>query len=138
MTVRRPLEPVLRTGSLKPHRRHFVPGKCITPRSLSEYFPRPKRPGLMPALLRCPRTWQVMPQSLGMNSAGWGLAILSFINLFNYLDRFLVPALFESLKHSELRLTDAQLGSLMSGFLAVYTLAAPCSALWATVVPGPD
>ena len=60
-----------------------------------------------------------------MNSAGWGLAILSFINLFNYLDRFLVPALFESLKHSELRLTDAQLGSLMSGFLAVYTLAAP-------------
>jgi predicted MFS family arabinose efflux permease len=60
-----------------------------------------------------------------LNSAGWGLAILSFINLFNYLDRFLVPALFESLKHSELRLTDAELGSLMSGFLAVYTLAAP-------------
>jgi predicted MFS family arabinose efflux permease len=60
-----------------------------------------------------------------LSSAGWGLAILSFINLFNYLDRFLVPALFESLKHSELRLTDAQLGSLMSGFLAVYTLAAP-------------
>ncbi|HLZ98540.1 MAG TPA: MFS transporter [Steroidobacteraceae bacterium] len=60
-----------------------------------------------------------------MSSAGWGLAILSFINLFNYLDRFLVPALFESLKHSELQLTDAELGSLMSGFLAVYTLAAP-------------
>jgi MFS family permease len=73
-----------------------------------------------------------MPQSMPgqspkswLSSAGWGLAILSFINLFNYLDRFLVPALFESLKHSELRLTDAQLGSLMSGFLAVYTLAAP-------------
>src|ERR1700733_11438247 len=73
-----------------------------------------------------------MPRSMGgqaqkswLNSAGWGLAILSFINLFNYLDRYLVPALFESLKHSELRLRDAQLGSLMSGFLAVYTLAAP-------------
>jgi len=64
-----------------------------------------------------PKSW--------LNSAGWGLAILSFINLFNYLDRFLVPALFESLKHSELQLTDAQLGLLMSGFLAVYTLAAP-------------
>jgi predicted MFS family arabinose efflux permease len=64
-------------------------------------------------------------QKSWLNSAGWGLAILSFINLFNYLDRFLVPALFESLKHSELRLTDAELGSLMSGFLAVYTLAAP-------------
>jgi MFS family permease len=59
------------------------------------------------------------------NSAGWGLAILSFINLFNYLDRFLVPALFESLKHSELELSDTELGLLMSGFLAVYTLAAP-------------
>jgi predicted MFS family arabinose efflux permease len=60
-----------------------------------------------------------------ITSAGWGLAILSFVNLFNYLDRYLVPALFESLKHSELRLSDAQLGLLMSGFLAVYTLAAP-------------
>ncbi len=63
------------------------------------------------------KTWLV--------SAGWGLAILSFINLFNYLDRYLVSALVESLKHSELRLTDAQSGSLMFGFLAVYTLAAP-------------
>ncbi len=66
---------------------------------------------------QAPKSW--------LNSAGWGLAILSFINLFNYLDRFLVPALFESLKHSELGLTDAELGSLMSGFLVVYTLAAP-------------
>ncbi len=60
-----------------------------------------------------------------LNSAGWGLAILSFINLFNYLDRYLVSALVEPLKHSELALSDAELGSLMSGFLAVYTLAAP-------------
>ena len=63
-------------------------------------------------------------RSLGV-SAGLGLAVLSFINLFNYLDRYLVPALFESLKHSELALSDQQLGSLMSGFLIVYTLAAP-------------
>ena len=60
-----------------------------------------------------------------LNSAGWGLAVLSFINLFNYLDRYLVSALVERLKHSELALSDAQLGSLMSGFLAVYTLSAP-------------
>jgi MFS family permease len=60
-----------------------------------------------------------------VNSAGWGLAILAFVNLFNYLDRYLVPALFESLKHSDLRLSDARLGLLMSGFLAVYTLTAP-------------
>jgi MFS family permease len=60
-----------------------------------------------------------------VSSAGWGLAILSFVNLFNYLDRYLVPALFETLKHSELRLSDARLGLLMSGFLLVYTLTAP-------------
>jgi MFS family permease len=60
-----------------------------------------------------------------LNSAGWGLAILSFINLFNYLDRFLVSALVESLKHSTLALTDRELGSLMFAFLAVYTLTAP-------------
>jgi MFS family permease len=66
---------------------------------------------------QAPKSW--------LNSAGWGLAILSFINLFNYLDRFLVPALFESLQHSALKLSDSELGLLMSGFLAVYTLTAP-------------
>jgi MFS transporter, Spinster family, sphingosine-1-phosphate transporter len=79
----------------------------------------------MLGIAKMPRSMPGQAQKSWLNSAGWGLAILSFINLFNYLDRYLVPALFESLKHSELRLTDAELGSLMSGFLAVYTLAAP-------------
>jgi MFS transporter, Spinster family, sphingosine-1-phosphate transporter len=79
----------------------------------------------MLGIAKMPRSMPGQAQKSWLNSAGWGLAILSFINLFNYLDRFLVPALYESLRHSELRLTDAELGSLMSGFLAVYTLAAP-------------
>src|SRR5271165_4650130 len=58
-------------------------------------------------------------------SAGLALAILAFINLFNYLDRYIVSALVESLKHSELNLTDAELGSLMSGFVIVFALVAP-------------
>jgi MFS family permease len=45
--------------------------------------------------------------------------------LFSYLDRYVVSALIESLKHSDLGLSDANLGSLMSGFLVVYTLTAP-------------
>jgi len=53
------------------------------------------------------------------------LAVLSFINLFSYLDRYIVSALTESLKHANLGLSDANLGSLMSGFLIVYTLTAP-------------
>lgn len=60
-----------------------------------------------------------------MRSASFGLAILSFINLFSYLDRYIVSALLESLKHSNLGLSDANLGSLMSAFLVVYTLTAP-------------
>jgi len=53
------------------------------------------------------------------------LAVLTLINLFNYLDRWVVAALAESMKHSELRLSDTQLGSLMTGFLIVYMIAAP-------------
>jgi MFS family permease len=64
-------------------------------------------------------------QKSWVRSAGFGLAVLSFINLFSYLDRYVVSALIESLKHSELKLSDANLGSLMSGFLVVYTLTAP-------------
>lgn len=60
-----------------------------------------------------------------MNTANLGLAVLAFINLFNYLDRYVVSALVESLKHSEIALTDADLGFLMTGFLLVYMLAAP-------------
>jgi MFS transporter, Spinster family, sphingosine-1-phosphate transporter len=64
-------------------------------------------------------------QKSWVRSASFGLAILSFINLFSYLDRYIVSALIESLKHSNLALSDANLGSLMSGFLVVYTLTAP-------------
>jgi MFS family permease len=64
-------------------------------------------------------------QNSWIRSAGFGLAVLSFINLFSYLDRYIVSALIESLKHSDLGLSDANLGSLMSGFLVVYTLTAP-------------
>src|SRR5450631_4597957 len=78
----------------------------------------------MSALLRSTQMSHARNKSW-LNSAAWGLAILSFINLFNYLDRYLVSALVEPLKHSELALSDSELGSLMSGFLAVYTLAAP-------------
>src|SRR2546426_76883 len=53
------------------------------------------------------------------------LVVLTLINLFNYLDRWIDAALNESIKHSELRPSDAQLGFLMSGFIVVYMLAAP-------------
>jgi MFS family permease len=58
--------------------------------------------------------------------AAWtGLALLTLINLFNYLDRYVVPAIGESLKHSEINPTDEQFGFLASGFIIVYMIAAP-------------
>ncbi len=57
---------------------------------------------------------------------GWAaLLVLTGINLFNYLDRWVVAAVAESIKRSELRLTDTELGSLATGMLVVYTLTAP-------------
>jgi len=64
-------------------------------------------------------------QKSWLGSANFGLAILAFINLFSYLDRYVVSGVLESLKHSDLGLSDTNLGSLMSGFLVVYTLLAP-------------
>jgi MFS family permease len=58
-------------------------------------------------------------------AASYALGILSLINLFNYLDRWVVAAVAESIKHSELALTDTQLGFLASGFIIVYTMASP-------------
>jgi MFS family permease len=58
--------------------------------------------------------------------AAWtGLALLTLINQVNNLDRYVVPAIGESLKHSEIRPTDEQFGFLASGFIIVYMIAAP-------------
>ena len=58
-------------------------------------------------------------------SAGYALAVLTFINLFNYLDRWVVAAVVESIKRSELHLSDTELGLVGTGFIFVYTLTSP-------------
>ena len=58
-------------------------------------------------------------------AAGAGLAVLTLINLFNYLDRYIVPVLGETLRQSELHLTDTEFGLLGSGFIIVYMVATP-------------
>lgn len=58
--------------------------------------------------------------------AAWcGLAVLTLINLLNYLDRNVVPPLGESLRTSPLHVTDPQFGALASAFILVYTATAP-------------
>jgi MFS family permease len=56
--------------------------------------------------------------------AKYALAILTFINLFNYIDRWVVAAVIEPIKQS-LRLTDTQLGVIGAGFIVVYAVTSP-------------
>jgi MFS family permease len=60
-----------------------------------------------------------------VRAARYALAVLTFINLFNYLDRWVVAAVVESIKRSELQLTDTQLGLVGTGFILSYTLTSP-------------
>ncbi|HEX3553117.1 MAG TPA: MFS transporter [Thermoanaerobaculia bacterium] len=60
--------------------------------------------------------------------ARWGLFVLTLINLFNYLDRFVLSSVVESLKQARplgLQLSDTQLGALATGFILVYMLTSP-------------
>lgn len=65
-----------------------------------------------------------MPSTPATHRAGYALAILTFINLFNYVDRWVVAAVLEPIKR-ELGLTDTQLGIIGAGFIVVYTLTSP-------------
>jgi MFS transporter, Spinster family, sphingosine-1-phosphate transporter len=52
------------------------------------------------------------------------LVVFTAMNLLNYMDRYVVPAVQESIKHS-LGLKDLQIGGLATAFLWVYLLSAP-------------
>src|SRR4029077_6437269 len=56
-------------------------------------------------------------------SAWTALVVLTLVNLVNYMDRYVVPGVGESLQHSELHLTDSQFGALTSAFFLVYMFA---------------
>ncbi len=60
-----------------------------------------------------------------ISSAKLGLLVLTGMNLLNYLDRFVVSALVESLKASELHLSDVQCGALGTAFMIVYMATSP-------------
>lgn len=60
-----------------------------------------------------------------VRAARWALGVLTLINLFNYLDRYVPAALVENLRRSELHVTDTESGLLMSGFIVVYMLTSP-------------
>jgi len=60
--------------------------------------------------------------------------LLFLINLFNYIDRFMLPAVAPLIK-TDLALTDAQLGSLATAFMIIYLIYAPVAGYFADRTP---
>ena len=56
--------------------------------------------------------------------ASHGLAILTFINLFNYIDRWVVATVVEPIKH-DLGLSDTRMGLIATSFIVVYMMVSP-------------
>jgi MFS family permease len=61
--------------------------------------------------------------------AYWALAVLTAINLLNYLDRYVVAPLTTDLRR-EMGLSDTQLGWLLPVFILTYMVAAPLFGAW--------
>src|SRR5258706_13089340 len=57
-------------------------------------------------------------------AARYALGVLTFINLFNYVDRWVLSAVLQPVKTS-LHVTDTQLGLIPDGVLVVYMLVSP-------------
>src|SRR5512142_1841179 len=57
------------------------------------------------------------------------LVLLTLINLFNYLDRFVISAVVESIRH-DLGVTDFQIGLLATAFILAYMAASPFFGAW--------
>ncbi len=64
----------------------------------------------------------------------YALALLSLGNLLNYLDRSVIFALFEPIKH-DLRITDTQLGWLGSVFAIVFALGSLVAGVLSDLLP---
>src|SRR6185503_19299142 len=61
---------------------------------------------------------------LMIRSPAAALIILTLINMFNYLDRYVLPAVMPGIK-KDLLLSDFQLKLINSSFVIVYMLASP-------------
>jgi MFS family permease len=69
------------------------------------------------------------PDSIASRAAVRALIVLTAINLFNYLDRYVVAPIVPDLK-SAMGLTDTQLGWLVPAFMIVYMVTAPVFGSW--------
>ncbi len=67
---------------------------------------------------------QVKPRAGAVTGAATALVLLTAMNFVNYLDRYILPAVQEQIKH-EFTLTDNQIGSLTLWFMVAYVCVSP-------------
>ncbi len=57
-------------------------------------------------------------------ATAWAMVLLGGMNLLNYIDRFVLPAIVTSVRR-DIPMTDAQQGTALTAFIWVYMLASP-------------
>src|SRR5262249_7295244 len=70
-------------------------------------------------------------------AAAWALAVLTVLNFFNYVDRYVLAAVVPLLHHDPAfaRVSDADLGFLQFVFLLVYMIVSPIGGALGDRVP---
>src|SRR5579875_99925 len=66
----------------------------------------------------------VKPKAGVARGATTALVLLTAMNFVNYLDRYILPAVQEQIKH-DFRISDEQIGSLTLWFMVAYVLSSP-------------
>src|SRR6266536_2687271 len=109
--------------------------ECISAFVLKAFVNRTNRRIDIRIVRFCRSTWQASIRMTSTNDmpapfAKLGtraLVVLTLVNMFNYIDRYVVPPLFESLRNDPVMRhpSDAQLGGLMTAFLVVYMVTSP-------------
>src|SRR3979411_1992614 len=66
--------------------------------------------------------------------AAWALGLLTALNLFNFIDRYVLPGV-QPLVQREFRVTDERIGALTTAFFVTYMVAAPLTGWLGDRVP---
>ncbi len=62
--------------------------------------------------------------AVSRSATAWAMALLGGMNLLNYIDRYVLPAIVTSVRR-DIPMTDAQQGTALTAFIWVYMLASP-------------
>lgn len=80
-------------------------------------------PGILPAVNALAASTG-KPSALSRGALRWAITLLTVLNLLNYLDRFVMPAVIRAVTR-EIPMSDTRQGVILSAFIWVYMIASP-------------